>query len=277
MASRDVDTMSQMSGFSGMSGSAYTTGGSGSMASGFSVPDGPFPWGTQLEWMRAPPGLPPPPPPGLVPPGQVAAAGKSVLWNATDQDGQPPLPTAAAPSAPIGTPGSPMVLWCEAKPTMQMEVMEAIASYFGDQQPQFVHFQTPPRFTRWLFEQPRGEVSPWALLVVGWREAKPSAMAIGAARTGDTSSLRPDAKRPPLPPITGDPKGQVGVAVESMIIMLEKPEHEERVITWAKEGGKGIADLDVHVASSVPSLRTVVETLKSAKAPASDKKTVISL
>lgn len=270
--SQDEDSRSIS--LSQMSGSGISNQGTGSMASS-SQRDGPFPWGKPLEWLVAPPGLAPPGPvAGVVPPGSVA--GKTGLWNATGRfdsaSGATSLavvatgiPAMVSLPSTAGQPGTPMVLWCEQKPTRQMEVVQALSGYFAGQQPQFVHFATQARFARWLFAQPRGEVAPWALLVVGWREAKPSAMAIGAAHSGNSSCLRPDARRPPLPAIIGNPMGKVHCAIGSVIIILEKQEQEERVIQWAQEDGRTMAGLDVHVVSGAASLNGVVTRMRAAR------------
>lgn len=231
------------------SGACPSTGSSASK-------EGPHSWGSPMPWLAPAPAL------GALPastarlqaqgpatPGSVGAA-----WGCVDQE------------APVDVaPGTPMVLWCEAKPTRQQESMAALATYFGDDVPHFVYFQTPARFTRWLFDQPRGAVVPWAVLVVGWREAKPCAMAIGAARSGDVTPLRPDARRPMLQPVLGELSDQVGVAVEAMIIMLEKPEQEARVVMWANSGGSRIASLDIHVAGDNTSMHSLIASLRAAK------------
>ncbi|CAE8692575.1 unnamed protein product, partial [Polarella glacialis] len=72
----------------------------------------------------------------------------------------------------------PVLLWCEVNPTSHSGCIDAVARNFSEQQ--FMYFQTPVKFTRWLFQQQRGTMKPWAVLVVGWREAKPCAHAIAA-------------------------------------------------------------------------------------------------
>lgn len=159
-----------------------------------------------------------------------------------------------APQFPKTTPSglpprTPMVVWCEAKPTRLEETLATLAPYFGGKAPTLLHCETPGRFTRWLFSQPRGAVEPWALLVVGWREAKRCAMAIGAARLGDASQLRPDAKRPPVPPLVGQPLGEVGLAIKEMIMLLESSQQEARIAAWARSTGSRMAGLDIRLAS----------------------------
>merc|ERR1719158_122167 len=84
-----------------------------------------------------------------------------------------------------------MLLWCR---TTTADTHEGLGSVLEQnfRHKRMLHFVTPVKFTRWLFEQPRGRVHPWSVLVAGWREAKPCMNAIYAARTGDTSQLRPD-------------------------------------------------------------------------------------
>jgi len=289
----ELDSLSQFSG--SMPSYASHRDRSASTGSSMGSGEGHFHWGTPLLWHSTPPpgSAPPPPPPGLGPPQSLK--GKLALWDAAGNDeslsngDSKPMssmgPTASrstascpssaaasiisrdssAPPEVAAGPGTPMVLWCEATPSNECQVMEALGSYYGNPRPQAVHFWTPARFTRWLFGQPRGEVDPWALLIVGWREAKPSAMAIAAARSDDTSSLRPDARRPQLLPLTGTPSAEVGVAVEAMIIILEQAQHYERVAAWAKDGGRRLAGCDIHVASDIASLQHVVHSLQVAR------------
>jgi len=167
---------------------------------------------------------------------------------------------------PAVEPGTPMVLWCEADPTKQQEVMDALASHPSTRHRQVIYFQTPARFTRWLFEQPRGEVVPWALLITGWREAKPCAMAINAVRSGDTSQLRPDGKRQDLQQIFGVPGQRVETAIEAMIVVVGKSKDEGRVVQWARDSGHKLSQLDIHVASDTCTVQDVVARLGSATA-----------
>mmetsp|Transcript_168073 Transcript_168073/g.539729 ORF Transcript_168073/g.539729 Transcript_168073/m.539729 type:complete len:325 (+) Transcript_168073:91-1065(+) len=281
---REVDSLSDLSSLPSYSHRDSVASGSANGSGG------PGQWGTPMMWYgnTGPPGLPPPPPIGLAPPSMMGA-GKLTLWNAAVGNLQPqqhlgpssaivhaPAAFATAEAPVVGGPGTPMVLWCEATPTHETQVMEALVNYYGEQRPQVVHFWTPARFTRWLFEQPRGEVDPWALLIVGWREAKPSAMAIGAARSGVSGQLRPDGRRPVLPPVSGAPGEQVNVAVEAMVIVLEKPEHADRVSVWARDGGRSTAGCDIYVASDAASIHAVVSTLRAARELRSRKK-VMSL
>lgn len=183
---------------------------------------------------------------------------KAFLWRTTEPEeslepsirGVPrPPPSAATPS---------LVIWCEAKPKRTVEDIQAVANVFVNEPWQILQFQTPVQFTRWLFEQPRGNISPWALLMVNWREAKPCAMALAAARNGDVSQLRPDARRPELPMVSGPlpPDRQVGLAVSTMVIMVERPELEARVASWIKGGGNRVSNLDIHVVSDCDVRRT---------------------
>jgi len=227
--------------------------------------DGPCPWGRHVDWvLHAPPGLSMLTPVEDLSFGEVDN-GQGAAW----QDAGAMACAGAVMEGQMAQtiPGGPVVLWCEIKPVpaKQAEVMQALSGCYDGIRPQLYHFPTPARFTRWLFEQPRGDVNPWALLVVGWREAKPSAMALGAARTGDTSSLRPDARRPQLLPITGNPANKVHTAIESMIIVLEKPEHEDRVLQWAQDAGRTTASLDIHVVTDQASLDNVAESIIAAR------------
>mmetsp|Transcript_93756 Transcript_93756/g.248908 ORF Transcript_93756/g.248908 Transcript_93756/m.248908 type:complete len:267 (-) Transcript_93756:84-884(-) len=78
-------------------------------------------------------------------------------------------------------------------------------------------------FARWLFSQERGEMVPFGVLAVTWREARACLRAIRAARTGDNSELRIDGKRPQLQPPVGDPPQHAfpSIAVGSVVIVAE--------------------------------------------------------
>merc|ERR1719330_2201991 len=96
-----------------------------------------------------------------------------------------------------------------------------MASLTQDFQAELVlHFPTPVKFTRWLFEQERGSIAPSCVLVTGAREAKPCAEALLAAQTDDVSHLRKDARRPPLKDVLGNrASGDKKIAVASMLVM----------------------------------------------------------
>lgn len=122
------------------------------------------------------------------------------------------------------------VMWCIEKPPTWLN-KGMLPSVSGDKS-----FGDSVSFTRWLFSQPRGLGVFGGALLVGWREAKPCAQAIYAARTGDTRGLREDGKRPALL----DPQAgtkvvdrAVAVAVKKMIILVE-PYRIADAIKWAR-------------------------------------------
>lgn len=129
-----------------------------------------------------------------------------------------------------------MLLWCDGK--QDEAEMDRLAQHFRHRK--VLYFSTPVKFTRWLFQQRRGEVSPWAVLVAGWREAKPCLLAIRAARSGDSNSLRPDARRPQLRTAAGfmprhrSEDGGLSIAVGKMVVLMEKPQQESRIEAWIR-------------------------------------------
>lgn len=98
----------------------------------------------------------------------------------------------------------PLLLWCKEKADSVPSPLEQgnLGTLFRENN--FLYFPTAVKFTRWLFQRRRGNVRPWCILLTGWREAQPCAAAMLAARTGDVSRLRADAKRPPLREIDYD-------------------------------------------------------------------------
>ena len=121
-------------------------------------------------------------------------------------------------------------------------------------------FGNPQDFTRWLVAQPRGDVSPWGVLVTHWRDAKPCAMAIQAARTGDVSNLRLDAGRSRLVPVSGTSGGggrKVNVAIKTMYI-LSQDRMDLRHPEWAMT--RGMMDLDIRVVGDLENLRIELRT-----------------
>lgn len=179
---------------------------------------------------------------------------------------QPEQPAPASSGGAEGaggsgaSPGSPQlrpVLWCGVV-VPEAESMEALATRLEvGGRSRFL--ENASEFTRWLFEQPRGAVQPWAILVVAWRDAKPCAMAIAAAHSGDAGALRPDSRRAPLPPVLGDSGGPVHVAVKSMVIKLHQPEQEERAKVWLKSEGGRIANVAVHLVQDIAQMKVCLD------------------
>mmetsp|Transcript_112698 Transcript_112698/g.291185 ORF Transcript_112698/g.291185 Transcript_112698/m.291185 type:complete len:327 (-) Transcript_112698:89-1069(-) len=145
--------------------------------------------------------------------------------------------------------------------------LEGLANNLGlPETVQVQQFETADKLIRWLFSQPRGKhVVPWATLVVGWREAKPCAMALGAARSGDVSHLRPDARRPLLQPLAGEVADEVNLAVRQVIINLSampkhtKTKHRARARAWfEKEGQHLLGKIDCKIVIAEDGLRALI-------------------
>lgn len=179
----------------------------------------------------------------------------------------PPLPphlfaegSGASSSLAAFVPQPPHLLWCEAEADGHEVVCECLSQSIGTSGGplQFHFFDANTKFSRWLFEQPRGAVIPFAHLVVGWREAKPCAMALAAARTGDVTLLRPDARRPDLAPLIGHPSQPVHIAVAGMIIYLRKKEQRDRALKWVKVEGAAMAGMNIEVACDLNSLSVIL-------------------
>lgn len=123
-----------------------------------------------------------------------------------------------------------------------------------------VYFSTPVKFTRWLFKKRRGKgVVPWALLVVGWREAKPCMSALKAAMHDDTEHLRPDARRPKLRAKDGRDEEPAAIAVRAVVVMAESDQQESRALKWSTSDE--CSGMETHVVASDQALETVVNRL----------------
>jgi len=158
-------------------------------------------------------------------------------------------------------PQKPTLAWCETGIGSQSgKLDDVLAGLGGEDEVGTQQFESTAQFTRWLFGQPRGDLNPWVVLVVGWREAKPCAMAVEAACTGDVSQLRPDARRPTLQPASGAPKPRANVAVKQMIIKVgNKLEQEERAIFWARhEGRRMMGGLDIKITNDMAEVQSLV-------------------
>jgi len=168
-------------------------------------------------------------------------------------------------AAPKGRRLSTLVL-CLANSSEYMAPLESMAEVF--QMNPLIHLQTSVKFTRWLFQQPRGSITPQTTLIVGWREAKPCVSAIMAASTGCTEGLRPDDRRPQLNPVCESPKsgGRVQVAVQTLIILLETSKQRGRTLAWAKSF-KDDLSLDVLVARNMAHLQMLVASLSNGSSP----------
>eukprot|EP00439_Symbiodinium_sp_Y106_P054783 s1348_g7.t1 len=100
-----------------------------------------------------------------------------------------------------------------------------------------------------------------AVLVAGWREAKPCGAAIKAAMTGDTGGLRKDCKRPEQ----WDRKLAADV-VRAMIILPENPKHSKRAADWIRSDDFLSQILEFRVVDTSAELPHVLAQLNDTKA-----------
>jgi len=147
-----------------------------------------------------------------------------------------------------------MLLWCDGR--HEDSGIDELADNFRHRK--ILHFPTPVKFTRWLFQQRRGDITPWAVLVAGWREAKPCLLAIRAAHTGEVDCLRPDARRPELRSPTSSIwssrrtcESRANIAVAKMIVVVEKPQQELRIQSWIQTEMADLLDFQIELAHSV--------------------------
>mmetsp|Transcript_136503 Transcript_136503/g.435942 ORF Transcript_136503/g.435942 Transcript_136503/m.435942 type:complete len:295 (+) Transcript_136503:63-947(+) len=189
----------------------------------------------------------------------VSDLGHGSLW---ESDSQAPSAATSPERMTSECPAlDPTLVWCQTVGTDEAASLEALVNQVGATERAPVHAcETPALFARWLFAQPRGEVDPGVVLVVGWREAKPCAMAIEAARTGDTQQMRPDARRPTLPEAIGGPRPrECAVAVKTMIIKVGgRPLQRDRALHWARGEGRGMMrGVEIKVASNDSDLKNL--------------------
>jgi len=128
-----------------------------------------------------------------------------------------------------GHPCEQLVIWCGyepgAEPTELIPGRQKHMSCRGS-----VHF------ARWLFAQARGQITPFSVLVVTWRDAKACLAAIRAAQTGNDADLRIDGKRPPLSQIIGHvAAGSPNVAVARVIIVAEDAKMHAQAVHLIKK------------------------------------------
>jgi hypothetical protein len=123
------------------------------------------------------------------------------------------------------------------------------------------NFLTPTLFTRWLFGQPRGTANLQSVLVTGWRESKPCAMALVAARLGDANQLRPDSRRPDLmpvyPPLIANEEAEI--VIKTLVIVTQTPDQAARAPKWAKQ--KDMMSLDIRLVRDIEALRALLPRL----------------
>lgn len=244
--------------------------GKGSPVSPINEGSGPeSPGSTPQHSLGSPTHHAPPPAPGL----ELSPFDNLPMVEAALGDKASPLGTEVSRPPPTLVPlQEPRVVWCEATeggdPAAEAAALLAAAEL--QTLPALDYFDASTKFGRWLFEQPRGQIAPSAVLISGWREAKPCAMAIHAARSGDLGLLRPDARRGELQPLTGNPLGQVGVAIGAMIVVVRRPDQANRVAKWIKNEGNTLTSMEITVALDTRALQTFVsEAFSTSTSPAS--------
>mmetsp|Transcript_18343 Transcript_18343/g.51877 ORF Transcript_18343/g.51877 Transcript_18343/m.51877 type:complete len:299 (-) Transcript_18343:456-1352(-) len=143
-------------------------------------------------------------------PGQTGVPGR-----AERQLNVPEMPQEFLQHHRQGHPCEQLVIWCGyepgAEPTELIPGRQKHMSCRGS-----VHF------ARWLFAQARGQITPFSVLVVTWRDAKACLAAIRAAQTGNDADLRLDSKRPPLSQLIGHmAAGSPRLAVARVIVAVD--------------------------------------------------------
>lgn len=126
----------------------------------------------------------------------------------------------------VGGKKLPKLLWCEGSMERGKHVQD-LAQRFC--QGKYSHFRSAANFTRWLFVQGiRSVEEPRAVLVVGWREAKPCGSGLRSLFTGDTEGLRSDGKRPELE------MAAQACLVKAVIVLAESEKHYRRAKDWTE-------------------------------------------
>ncbi|CAK0799796.1 unnamed protein product [Prorocentrum cordatum] len=230
--------------------------------------------------LRAPPGLMPPPGPPWepCPRPDVRSIPSPQMAVPPQPSGLPPPPSlpppdvhstpsprsdggrASAPDTSQAARGNPReILWCGDSAAAQaaaLRVRGGCAAFLGGRK--HGTFHSAPKFARWLFRQERGvDVLPSAVLVAGWREAKPCICAVEAAATGETAGLRQDAQRR-LREASEEvlPTAQVHVAVSTVIVLVDDARQVRRAarLTQSK-----CAQLKVLVAATPDELPALLD------------------
>lgn len=149
----------------------------------------------------------------------------------------------------------PKLLWCEGS-IESGKHMQDLAHRFC--QGRYSHFRSAANFTRWLFLQGTRTVEePRAVLVVGWREAKPCGSGLRSLFTGDTEGLRSDGKRPEL-----DTAAQACL-VKAVIVLADSEKHYRRAKDWTETELLLSSRLELLVARDATQLTSIVERLFS--------------
>lgn len=176
---------------------------------------------------------------GFAHPAGLQQASSSADQLETDAFASIP-PTMPSPRGPCV-----QILWCqaEAEPAGYNELLGRLLAV-GIPVASWLVFDDSTKFCRWLFKQPRGAVPSDSVLVSGWRETKPCAMALRAARSGDVSALRPDARRSlllsPVVSTNGDPR--VHLVVDSVVVSTSSVEQRDKAQSWISKEGKSITN-----------------------------------
>mmetsp|Transcript_18342 Transcript_18342/g.51875 ORF Transcript_18342/g.51875 Transcript_18342/m.51875 type:complete len:360 (-) Transcript_18342:456-1535(-) len=148
--------------------------------------------------------------------GLMSASGL-VLAHPTmpHQPNVPEMPLEFLQDHRQGHPCEQLVIWCGYEPGAEpTELMPGRQNHKS--------FRANIHFARWLFAQARGQITPFSVLVVTWRDAKACLAAIRAAQTGNDADLRLDSKRPPLSQLIGHmAAGSPRLAVARVIVAVD--------------------------------------------------------
>jgi len=159
------------------------------------------------------------------------------------------------PPRSVGGKKLPKLLWCEGS-IERGKHMQDLAHRFC--QGKYSHFRSAANFTRWLFLQgTRSVEEPRAVLVVGWREAKPCGSGLRSLFTGDTEGLRSDGKRPELE------LAAQACLVKAVIVLADSEKHYRRAKDWTEAELLLSSHLELLVAKDATQLNCIVERLFS--------------
>mmetsp|Transcript_25624 Transcript_25624/g.56506 ORF Transcript_25624/g.56506 Transcript_25624/m.56506 type:complete len:220 (-) Transcript_25624:222-881(-) len=130
-----------------------------------------------------------------------------------------------------------------------------------------LEFSRALHFTRWLFQQPRGAVKPWVVLVTDWREAQPCATAIEAARSGSQWYHRSDPSIDKLPELlVGKDPDEVFTAVGAMLVIVRGRSQERAASSWVMRRWQA-QDLPITIARPGLNVAQCLESMANSLTP----------
>eukprot|EP00930_Biecheleria_cincta_P086092 TRINITY_DN75459_c0_g1_i1.p1 TRINITY_DN75459_c0_g1~~TRINITY_DN75459_c0_g1_i1.p1 ORF type:complete len:248 (+),score=55.57 TRINITY_DN75459_c0_g1_i1:72-815(+) len=175
--------------------------------------------------------------------------------SSRSSDPRPGCITPKRKKQSVGGKKQPKLLWCEGS-MERGKHMQDLAHRFC--QGKYSHFRSAANFTRWLFLQGTRTVEePRAVLVVGWREAKPCGSGLRSLFTGDTEGLRSDSKRPELE------TAAQACLVKAVIVLTDSEKHYRRAKEWTEGELLLSSHLELLVARDATQLMCIVERLFS--------------